>query len=128
MQKKHQVVIQKPFQRERSTCKPMKASGSSANSKRNFIYFSLLSFSSTASSWSWPLSVPRMTSLVEAVFRDIKSNKSTYFYYNKYVQISIKAYQTSSPSVICCLFQATVLTTRPFNLLKTRGLLHFAWV
>lgn len=53
------------------TCNPVKASGSSLSSNKNLIYFSFLSFSSTATSWSWPLSVPRINSLVEAE-QDIK--------------------------------------------------------
>ena len=49
----------------------MKASGISVNSNKGLIYFSFLSFSSTAISRRCPFSVPRMTSLVEAMYREI---------------------------------------------------------
>lgn len=53
--------------RRHRTCNPVKASGSSLSSNKNLMYFSFLSFSSTETSWSWPFSVPRIISLVEAV-------------------------------------------------------------
>uniref|UniRef100_A0A0A9CMN1 Uncharacterized protein n=1 Tax=Arundo donax TaxID=35708 RepID=A0A0A9CMN1_ARUDO len=42
----------------------------SVSSKSGFTYFSLLSASSTAISKIWPLSVPRITSLVDASVMD----------------------------------------------------------
>lgn len=77
----------------------MNASGSSANSNRNFIYFSLLSFSSTEISWSWPFSVPIMTSFVEAVFKrlnEINRNKS------KCTNISRKLLSRESKQITFC--------------------------